>query len=213
MRYDLSLITKLKERLGRDLPGTPAQFRMAPSIRTPLSMEEINRQNPVRSSVLILLYPKNGQWHTVFMKRNEYTGVHSTQISFPGGKRDEGDRDDASTAIRESQEEIGADPQKISLLGSLTHLYIPPSNYVVFPFIGYTIEEMQFIPDSNEVQEIIETPLDVLMDKSVIKEKDIRLSDGFSVFSPYYHINGHVVWGATAMIVSEFLSILDEAIQ
>ena len=206
---DLSIISKIKQNLTGVLPGIEAQFRMAPKIRVPMKMDEYMKRNPNISAVLILLYPKEGEWHFVLMQRHAYNGMHSNQVSLPGGKREKKDQDTMHTAIREAQEELGIDLSGLEILGRLSDLYIQPSNYLVHPYIGYILNTPDFIPDNSEVKELIEVPLSDLSDPALIKQKEIKVADGFTLDAPYFDLKGYVVWGATAMILSEFLAVLE----
>jgi 8-oxo-dGTP pyrophosphatase MutT (NUDIX family) len=195
-------IAGLKEELGRPLPGSEVQRRMAPSVIRPGKS-----RLPMRDSgVLILLYPVMEQLYTVFMKRPEYRGPHSGQISFPGGKFEEGDLSMVDTALRESHEEIGLPRDAVQVLGQLTSLPIPVSNYKLLPVVGFVSEKPHFITDPGEVEYLIEAEIRFLLKAEIVKKETMMLGDQF-IEVPYYDIYGHHVWGATAMILSEFLEI------
>jgi 8-oxo-dGTP pyrophosphatase MutT (NUDIX family) len=204
------LISQLEKRLKLPLPGEVAQFKMAPSFRTPMSFGDMMKNEPVKSSVLILLYPKMDMLYIVLTKRMEYNGMHSNQVSFPGGKMDLTDRDEAFTALRETEEETGVISSDIKLLGQLTTFYVQPSNFIVYPFVGFINYTPAFMHNPNEVQFLIESPLQLLTDRRIIKKTDIMTSIGLISDVPYYDINNNIVWGATAMMLSEFISLLDE---
>jgi len=204
------LIAQLENRLKLPLPGIEAQFKMAPSIRTPMSFDDMMKNEPVKSSVLILLYPRNGELSIVLIKRNEYDGMHSNQISLPGGKMDATDHDEAHTALREAEEETGVIAKDIKLLGQLTTFYVQPSNFIVYPFVGYIPYTPEFKPDKNEVQYLIEATVNLIRDKAIVKKTDIKTTRGIIIEAPYYDISGQIVWGATAMMLSEFIIILDQ---
>jgi 8-oxo-dGTP pyrophosphatase MutT (NUDIX family) len=182
---------------------------MAPSIRKELAEKMIANRTPINSSVLILLYPINNELFTVFIQRHEYNGTHSNQVSFPGGKRDFEDKNDEETALREAWEELGIVPDEVTILGELTDLYVPPSNYIIHPFVGYCNKKPDFVPQISEVKEFFEVSVKELNSPDVLKEKTIRLSNGEDYLTPYYNLNGKVVWGATAMIISEFLEVVN----
>lgn len=129
MKFDKTFIEKLKQELQKPLPGEEAQYRMAPSYRPRLTKEEVFANNPRVSGVLLLLFEKNNELHIAFTQRKQYEGVHSGQMSFPGGKKDVTDLDLRETALRETFEEIGIERNKIEIIGSLSELYIPPSNF------------------------------------------------------------------------------------
>jgi 8-oxo-dGTP pyrophosphatase MutT (NUDIX family) len=204
------LIEKLKIRLQSELPGTDAQFKMAPKIRFPLDQFTIQQNNPRPSSILILLYPVEENLHTVLIHRNEYEGMHSNQVSFPGGKKDHTDNNAEETALRETKEELGIDISKVEVLGKLTDFYIQPSNFIVCPYVGFMENRPDFNPDPGEVQSLIEVSLNTLLDDNTVKTKMIRLANNMELETPYYDADGQVVWGATAMMMSEFITVLKE---
>ena len=173
-------------------------------------MNGINKDHAVKSSVLILLYPgqKSGSLLFALIQRPEYDGVHSGQISLPGGRFEEEDGDLTRTALRESNEEIGIQPEGVEIIGSLSELYIPPSNFMVYPFIGYTNVRPEFVPDKKEVENIIETDLADLLNDKNIKTKEIKIRNGIKITAPCYEIDGNIIWGATAMILSEFREVI-----
>ena len=142
--------------------------------------------------------------------RSEYGGVHSGQISLPGGKFEETDESLIYTALRESQEEIGIDPGQVQIIGQLTEMYIPPSNFQVTPVVGYQASRPHFTADPKEVAKIIEIKLEDLLDERNRQMKKMKISLGFSLKVPSYFINKNIIWGATAMILSEFREIVAE---
>ncbi|MFH1161490.1 MAG: CoA pyrophosphatase [bacterium] len=168
----------------------------------------INPVNPTYSSVLILLYPFEGDIFTVFMKRPDYGGVHSGQISLPGGKYEPADGDLKTTALRESQEEIGIFPKDVRIIGKLTDLYIPPSRYLVTPYVGWAPQRPAFVRDPKEVDEIIEIRINVLFKDETISVRKIKLPLGMHIKAPAFVVNKQVIWGATAMILSEFWDVI-----
>ena len=199
-------IEKLKQLLKAPLPGEKAQAIMAPEVRQP-GPWGAGPENARFSSVLILFFPKNGHWYLPLIQRPVYNGAHSGQISFPGGKQEEHDADSLETALRETHEEIGIPPDKVSHLGALTNLYIPKSNFIVFPQVGWMQEEPSFVPDPLEVDEIIEVSLDALLDESCVKAFTFQSGDTMAS-APYYDVSGKRIWGATAMIMSEILEVV-----
>lgn len=195
---------KLKFQLSLPLPGEEAQLRMAPSIR-----RMVGPPNGAKlSSVLILLFLKNSKIYSVLTLRNEYGGLHSGQVSLPGGKPEAGDTNLFQTALRETQEETGLDTKPVELLGELSHIYIPVSNFLVHPYIAYHPENPVFSPDLREVRELIQWELFDLLEDSLVASKEITYGNGSKLLSPYYAIRGHTVWGATAMILSELKEVL-----
>ncbi len=205
---------RLRKISFNDLPGLKAQLQMAPLLRRDEIQQGGAVKKPIKSSVMILLYPAEHQdTKTVFIQRPHYDGVHAGQISFPGGRIEPGDATSMDTALRETHEEIGVDPSKIEVIGQLTSLYIPPSNHLVDPFVGICLQPPKFIPDKKEVEHILEIPVKQFFRQSNIRNMPITLSDGRCMDTPCYHINGYTIWGATAMIVSEFLAVASMAIQ
>lgn len=198
-----------KLRLNKaDLPGESAQLLMAPLARAKFPMDPDTIDAATRSAVLVLLYPKDDRAHTVLIKRNSYVGVHSAQVSFPGGRHEEADADYSATAIREAQEEIGIEGGRVQIIKQLTQLYIPPSRFLVYPFLATANERPDFSPDPKEVQFIIELELQTLQDDDIAKSKQMTIGSGLTTHVPYFDIDGHDVWGATAMILSELKALL-----
>lgn len=202
------LSKKLKYRLSLPLPGIEAQLKMA-HLERRLNLSHLKIPVYARmGAVLILLYEENGVVRTCFIERTAYDGVHSGQIAFPGGKK-EPDETLEQTALREAEEEIGVNRADIHVLGQLTELYIPPSNFLVHPFVGAIAYKPVFMPEPAEVAEVVEINVDDLGDARFRGEKKITLSSGNTVQTPFYELGGKTVWGATAMIISEFLEVMN----
>jgi 8-oxo-dGTP pyrophosphatase MutT (NUDIX family) len=190
------------------LPGLDAQLRMAPELRHTDIKSMGDGRNAMKSSVLILFYPSGtGSPVLVFIQRPEYNGAHSGQISFPGGRYEIDDKDMEYTALRETHEEIGVKPRHVEVLGKLTDLYIPPSNFLVCPYVAVTDERPLFRPDPMEVAGIIEIDFNLFFQKQNCGIKSLTISDGSTIQIPCYIINGHIIWGATAMMLEELLAI------
>lgn len=202
----LGLIERLENRLKQPLPGEEAQFLMAPLGRPKTGQIDFAQLNPKKSAVLILLFPSAIGVDTVLIQRPMYDGVHSGQIAFPGGKFEEADQTLDQTALREANEEIGVLKDKIRLIGQLSDLYIPPSNFMVSPYIGFISEKPNFILNSREVEKTITTDL-LMLGQRPILEKVITNGSGFKIKTPYIEIDGHTTWGATAMMISELNAI------
>ncbi|MBC7235698.1 MAG: CoA pyrophosphatase, partial [Chloroflexi bacterium] len=164
---------------------------------------------PQAAAVLLLLYPQDGRLFFPLTKRTERVANHKGQISLPGGALEEGDRTLWDTALREAYEEVGVDPGAVEYIGQLTPLYIPASHYTVTPFVGYAPFKPLFVARAEEVAEIIEMPLDLLLDAEA-KGKETRMMQGRLTQVPYYAYRGHVIWGATAMILAELETLLHE---
>ncbi|MEM6699535.1 MAG: CoA pyrophosphatase [Bacteroidota bacterium] len=162
------------------------------------------------ASTLLLFYRKEGAWYFPLIQRTSSNpnDRHSGQISFPGGKREEADLDLEMTAVREAEEEIGVPAKDIMILGRLTRLYIPVSNFMVHPFVGYLSYVPNFVRQQSEVVEVLEIPLSELRNPATRKKKEIKLSQGIRLKDvPYFDIQDKTIWGATAMILSEFLEV------
>lgn len=201
-----SLPTRLQQLLDKPLPGFTAQKKMAHAIRqTNIPVADSAR----KAAVLILLYEKFEEWYFPLIQRttNE-KDKHSGQVSLPGGKFENADRTLATTALREAEEELGINSNDVELIGQLTELYIPVSNFLVQPYIGYLSYEPSFTPEVSEVSEIIEAPFVIFQNDNSVQHKDMFFQSGYSIKQvPYFDIQNKVVWGATAMILSELREI------
>ena len=160
-----------------------------------------------RGSVLILLYPVNDELFTVFIKRTADNTPHSGQICFPGGRIDPGDRSLQDTALRETEEETGVPASDVRVMGSLTPLHVEVSNIEVTPFVGLCDKKPYFKPDPREVEYLIEVKISELLDDEIIQRKTV-MSENRALAAPVYNIRNHHIWGATAMILSEFLDLV-----
>ena len=196
------------------LPAFDAHVKMAPLERLE-SLKNINIEDekPRIAAVMMLFYPKNETTHLVLIVRNSYKGVHSAQIAFPGGKYELEDENFAKTALRETHEEVGIHPDKIEILKPFTALYIPPSNFMVHPFLGISKEELVFVPQPSEVANIIELPLSVFLDEALVVDTNLTTSYADNISIPAFKIEEHIVWGATAMMLSELKEVLKEALR
>jgi 8-oxo-dGTP pyrophosphatase MutT (NUDIX family) len=200
-------IKKISIQLLQKLPGLGVQLKMAPPFRGPLDTANSTTK---QSAVLLLLYPENNIWHTVFIQRSTYKGIHSAQISMPGGQCDTTDYSKTYTALRETYEEIGIAINDIKILGSLTPLYIPPSNFMATCVVGYTTKVPQFVINKNEVQQAIAIPINVLFDNENKITTTANKSDDITLqmqVPAYTLTDKHFIWGATAMMLAEFEEI------
>lgn len=196
------------------LPAFDAHVKMAPLDRVEsLKNIDIEGKNPRVAAVMMLFYPKNDATHLVLIVRNSYKGVHSAQIAFPGGKYELEDQNFAETALRETHEELGIHPDKIEILKPFTELYIPPSNFMVYPFLGISKEELMFTPQLSEVADIIELPLSLFLDDALVVNTNLSTSYADNISIPAFKIEEHIVWGATAMMLSELKEILKEVFE
>lgn len=204
-----SLILQLKERFAMDnLPGKIIQYELAPPGR---SIDIPKGKTVTDSSVAILLYEKENQTFFVLIKRTSFNGndKHKGQISFPGGRYDKNDITLDYCALRELEEEIGVNKKTVYYLGKLTSLYIPVSNFMVYPFVFYLTEKTEFIPQQSEVEYILEVNLNDLLDDKNLKFEKVKQSTFSNIANmPYFALNNEKVWGATAMILNEFKNVV-----
>lgn len=195
------------------LPGEEAHFKMAPLERiVSLKGVDVENKNPRIAGVMMLFYPKNDETHLVLIVRNSYKGIHSAQIAFPGGKYETEDETFDITALRETHEEVGIHPDKIEIIKPFTPVYIPPSNFKVHPFLGIAKEELSFIPDIREVAGIIELPLRVFISDEIVVSANLSTSYANNISVPAFKIEEHLVWGATAMMLSELKEVLKKVL-
>ena len=193
---------KIREGLTSYLPGSKAQFRMAPVERPTRGTDHRTK----KAGVLLLLFPENNEVATVFIQRPVYDGVHSGQISLPGGKEEGPDNNLTETALRETEEEIGIVSKDVKILGELTTLYIPASNILVQPVIGSMPYRPELKPDIREVERIFVVSMSELSDPSCIR-KETFIENNKKFYAPYYKVDDLQIWGATAMILSEFIEV------
>ncbi len=194
------------------LPAEASQFKMSPPFR--LKLQELQKdkiKQAKQAGVMALFYPDvNRRTKLVLILRKTYKGVHSAQVALPGGKLEDQDASIQHAALRETYEEIGVPIQAIDVLKKLTQIYIPPSNFYVQPYVGVTHSTPVFVKQETEVEGIIEVALlDFLDDNNIITEK-VSTSYKVDVEVPAFKLNEHVVWGATAMMLSEIKDLLKE---
>jgi 8-oxo-dGTP pyrophosphatase MutT (NUDIX family) len=197
------------QRLSLPLPGAEAHQKMASASRTKIKLSPNNTTR--RSAILILFYPYIGEIYMPLILRPAYDGVHGGQMAFPGGRMEKTDENLIRTALREAQEEIGIRLTDVKVLGCLTEIYIPPSNFYVLPVVGCIPFRPEFYPDSREVDQIVEVGLRELADEANISLQEINVR-GVTLDAPTYHLKGHNVWGATAMMIAEMLEVITPAI-
>ena len=204
-----SLTDRLTERLEQPLPGHEAHLAMAPRYparRADLSVDERDCRT---AGVLILLLPQEDDPAVVLTVRREHLPNHAGQISFPGGQR-EGNESLLDAALREAEEEVALPPSSVRMLGRLTPLYIPPSDFCVHPFVGHPESAPELHPTDEEVERVLRVPLAHLLDPATHSTETRRLG-GTDVEMPYYDVAGRTVWGATAMMLAEFLAVVRDA--
>lgn len=201
-------IESLRARLKAPLPGDGAHREVMSYIRETARDVRLQRTDYREGAVLMLLYPHHDELHTCLIVRPDYDGVHSGQMAFPGGKREEEDHDLSMTALREAFEEVGIQPEAVEVVGSLSEIYIPPSNYLVRPFLGVSAYRPDFVLDPREVAGIVEVPLYHFMDESAIQERSVRVRQGVELVVPAFDVQGNTVWGATAMMLAEFRAVM-----
>ncbi|MFL2983702.1 MAG: NUDIX hydrolase [Candidatus Neomarinimicrobiota bacterium] len=199
-------IKMLSKRLSESpLPGAESQDIM---MVKPQKMKFYNNQNKIPAAVLILLYPYNEDWLFFLTKRTKIVKHHKGQISLPGGMVEKYESL-TSAAIRETSEEIGIKKSNIMILGSLTPLYVPISNFEIFPYIGWILKEPKTKMHHKEVESIIKISInDLLLDKNLKIKKNMFPNLPASI--PYFDLGHEKVWGATSMILSEFKSVLKD---
>jgi 8-oxo-dGTP pyrophosphatase MutT (NUDIX family) len=200
-------IDHIRAAMRRPLPGPQAQVTMAPLPRLFTPPDGVE---PRQAGVLLLLYTVHDALHLVLTVRTSSLNHHSGQVSLPGGGWEEGDTSYQETALREAREEIGIATDDLELLGPLTSLYIAPSNNVIHPFVAYLSRPPAFHPDPSEVAELLEVPLRLLVDPATRHEED-WIWRGASMRVPFYAVGEHKIWGATAIVLAEFLALLAQS--
>jgi|YNPMSStandDraft_2_1061718.scaffolds.fasta_scaffold03762_3 8-oxo-dGTP pyrophosphatase MutT (NUDIX family) len=206
--YFRDFVEELKSALKKPLPGREAQFQMIPDPSVKTFYHETNFMNAKKGAVMIVFFQRNKDVIFPMIKRQDYEGVHSGQIALPGGKKDPSDVDFQQTALRETFEEIGIHEHKIHVIGKLSEIYIPPSNFLIYPFVGVLYEEPNYYPDLNEVADIYEINVKDLMNPACITKQNMKLFNGLEVSTPCFNIDQKIIWGGTAMILSEMRTIL-----
>lgn len=204
-------IEKVREQLAATLPGSKAQELMMGRVR---AMPTVVPANARPSAVLCLIFPLNGEPHILFMKRREDNTPHSGQVSFPGGSYEQNDADYRATALREAQEEVGIMAREVDILGALTSLYIPVSNFNVYPYVGYSPQRPAYNLSQAEVSYILEVPVSDLFHpsrKEVTHVTSPAMPDVKLKVNAYVLQDSTIIWGATAMILSELEAVLRDA--
>jgi len=203
----VAVVRFLEARLRSPLPGPAAQLRMAPHPRAgDMTYPDVGG-DCLQAGVLLLLFPRRGRLFFYLTKRTETVLHHRGQVSLPGGER-HGSETPVQTALRETNEELGVSLAGVSVLGRLTPLYIPPSNFCIHPVVASVPRPPACRPHAEEVAELIEAPLLRLLDPSASR-RECRKFRGRQFEIPYYDFDGCKVWGATAMVLAEFAALFD----
>jgi 8-oxo-dGTP pyrophosphatase MutT (NUDIX family) len=205
-----TFIKSLPQIAQSPLPGADSQFKMSPPFRIELiaKQQELMKQSR-KAGVMALFYPDaNSITHLVLILRKTYQGVHSAQIGFPGGKLEPEDSSIEYAALRETYEEVGVPMESVKVIKAMTEVYIPPSNFTVYPFIGITETTPMFAKQDDEVEAIIELQLQELFHDANQTSQRVMTSLSMEVEVPAFELNGHLVWGATAMMLSEIKDLL-----
>ncbi|PZD77309.1 CoA pyrophosphatase [Mesonia sp. K7] len=205
-------ISKIK---NFDLLGEDAHVKMSPLFRREeLKRLDFSTKKGKNAGVLVLFYPdKQNQTKLVLILRKTYKGVHSAQVGFPGGKEENEDDSLLDTALREAYEEVGVLPSAVEIIKPLSKIYIPPSNFWVYPFLGITDHTPNFVRQETEVEKILEIDVDNFLDSKSLIEKTLSTSYAENVKVPAFFLNEYVVWGATAMMLSEVKIFLERALK
>lgn len=204
-------INHLRDVLRRPLPGLAAQMGMSPQPRPGTERILEPSLDCRRAAVLVLFYPCDGDLCLVLTRRTDRLESHRGQISFPGGSMDPGE-DEIMAAKREAMEELGVPPAAVQVLGRLSPLYIPPSGFCIYPVVAWTPTPPAFTPSEAEVAEVLQVPIRHLLLPATRCEEMWELR-GARVRVPFYAVGQHKVWGATAMVLCELLSLLSEGIE
>ena len=201
---------KISNLKNLELPGVEAQHKLAPLLRIQeLADTDIRAKKPSKAGVMAVFYPNKDEiTNLVLILRKTYKGVHSNQVGFPGGRIENSDKNLKYTALRETEEEVGIPQSEVRVLKKLTKLYIPPSNFWVHPYLGVIDRTPKFIPQESEVEKILEVDLEDFMDERNLISQELSTSYAKNIQVPAFSLNGHVVWGATAMMLSELKDLL-----
>ncbi|MDB0040861.1 CoA pyrophosphatase [Algibacter sp.] len=211
MRFEefLKSVSKIK---NIPLPAEVSHFKMVPPFRQELLKKQKEAIKKAKhAGVLSLFYPdEDMETKFVLILRKTYKGVHSAQVAFPGGKLEAQDASLRDTALRETFEEVGVPIDTVQIVRSISQVYIPPSNFYVHPFIGFTQTTPQFIKQDDEVEALIEIDLEHFLDEQSLISKKVKTSYSIEVEVPAFKLNDYVVWGATAMMLSEIKDLLKQ---
>jgi len=211
MKFDfflnnISKIEKIK------VNAIQAHEEFSPEYRESFS-EDFKTEKTRKASVMPIISPINGEAHLTLIVRAEYKGAHSGQVAFAGGKWEEDDASLLETAYREVEEEIGVSKNKLIFCRALTSLYIPVSDFRVYPFFAYATEPLNFIPQESEVAKIINLPIGNLFKDSSKEFIEIPLNENLKIKAPAFVNNGYSIWGATSMMLNELKQIIVKSME
>lgn len=206
LTYD-SFFKLLQDGISRGLPGRWVQDILSPAPDPGVHKFPDQRLKARSSGVLLCIFPGDGGWSTCFIRRPRYSGVHSHQVAFPGGSREVQDKTIVDTALREAREEVNIRCDRVQVAGLLSQLYVPVSNFLITPVLGMLRNRPRFVPQPDEVAAILEVSvLDLLC--SSVSVKTFCTGDGRRVTAPCFQVKGTCIWGATAMIINEFITLV-----
>ncbi|MGR3810268.1 NUDIX hydrolase [Jiulongibacter sp. NS-SX5] len=200
-----ALVNTLEDKLKQPLPGHDNFYTKIRGSSLKQDIPDINTTK--KSAVLIAFYPHEGESYLPFILRPPYDGTHGGQMAFPGGRMEEVDESFTRTALREAEEEIGLKALDVNILGELTEIYIPPSNYWVKPIVGVLDYKPVFFPDEREVDRVLEVPLSRLMNPNALTERKISVR-GTRLKTHGFEVEDQWIWGATALMIGELLEVL-----
>jgi len=208
MGYEEVFFSEALKIKNLELPGEEAHSEASP-VERQRYLEQYGLPEDFReAAVMVWVVPRGKQAAVVLIKRSPDPGIHGGQISFPGGKKEEEDSDFFRTALRETSEEVGASPSEIELIRPLSTLYIPPSNFMVYPYLAFSTREQKLSPDLTEVDQILYLPLNYLMDDGNFRRRPVRARYGRLPEVQTLPLGEHIIWGATLMILSELRFLL-----
>lgn len=207
----LESVVKIKHL---ELFGEKSHTKMSPPYRLDLAKKMKEKaKSAKRAGVMALFYPNTeGETHLVLILRKTYKGVHSAQVGFPGGKYENEDDDLMQTAIRETEEEVGVPKSVLEVIKTMSPLYIPPSNFMVHPYIAVSQSTPNFVKQDDEVEAIIEVRLMDFLDEANTLVTKVATSFKVEVEVPAFKLNDHIVWGATAMMLGEIKDMLKQVL-
>lgn len=198
----------ISEQFKHPLPGIKTHIEAAPY--RDVVIDDLTKNKAQQSGVLILFYEKNSTLHTVLIKRAINNSKHSGQIAFPGGKKEVYDTDLIETALREANEEIGIIKEHVEIVGTLTDVYIPVSNFLVAPVIGFIDYSPIFTLQLSEVFDVVEVEVQTLIHPNTFQQQKVKLYDGLQLKVPCFVVNKQIVWGATALMINELRYLLKD---